>query len=150
MVHGGAGAGKSTVIDVAAQWAQRILQKAGDNLDQPYVVKTAFTGCAASNIEGQSLHRMFGFSFDNRHFSLNDKARDQRRAIMKNLQVVIIDEISMVKVDMLYQLDLRLQEIKEKIGTPFGGVSILAFGDMMQSSWKRITVKGKIKSTLNC
>ena len=51
---------------------------------------------------------------------------------MKNLQVVIIDEISMVKVDMLYQLDLRLQEIKEKIGTPFGGVSILAFGDMMQ------------------
>ena len=51
---------------------------------------------------------------------------------MKNLKVVIIDEISMVKVDMLYQLDLRLQEITEKVGIPFGGVSIFAFGDMMQ------------------
>ena len=45
---------------------------------------------------------------------------------------MIIDEISMVKSDMLYQLDLRLQEIKERIGTPFGGVAIFAFGDMMQ------------------
>ena len=33
---------------------------------------------------------------------------------------------------MLYQLDLRLQEIMEKVGTPFGGVAILAFGDMCQ------------------
>ena len=38
----------------------------------------------------------------------------------------------MVKADMLYQLDLRLQEIKEKIGVPFGGVSIFCFGDLMQ------------------
>ena len=51
---------------------------------------------------------------------------------MKNLKIVIIDEVSMVKVDLLYQLDLRLQEIKEKVGTPFGGVSIIAFGDLMQ------------------
>ena len=33
---------------------------------------------------------------------------------------------------MLYQLDLKLQELKEKVGVPFGGVSILAFGDIMQ------------------
>ena len=33
---------------------------------------------------------------------------------------------------MLYQLDLRLQEITEKVGTPFGGLSIIVFGDMMQ------------------
>ena len=38
----------------------------------------------------------------------------------------------MVKSDMLYQLDLRLQEIKERVGIPFGGVAIFAFGDMMQ------------------
>ena len=38
----------------------------------------------------------------------------------------------MVKVDMLYQLDLRLQEIMEKVGVPFGGVAIFTFGDMMQ------------------
>ena len=51
---------------------------------------------------------------------------------MKNLKLLIIDEISMVKADMLYQLDLRLQEVKEKVGTPFGGVSVLTFGDLMQ------------------
>ena len=38
----------------------------------------------------------------------------------------------MVKADMLYQLDLRLQEVMERVGVPFGGVSIFAFGDMMQ------------------
>ena len=38
----------------------------------------------------------------------------------------------MVKADMLYQLDLKLQEVKEKVSIPFGGVSILAFGDMLQ------------------
>ena len=38
----------------------------------------------------------------------------------------------MVKSDMLYQLDLKLQEIKERIGEIFGGVAIFAFGDMMQ------------------
>ena len=51
---------------------------------------------------------------------------------MKNLKVLIVDEVSMVKADMLYQLDLRLQELKEKVGTPFGGVGIIAFGDIMQ------------------
>ena len=111
MVHGGAGAGKSTVINVVAMWVQKILQRSGDALDQPCVLKTAFTGCAASNIEGLTLHGAFGFSFGNQHFSLSDKVRDQRRATLKNLKVVIIDEISMVKSDMLYMLDLRLQEI---------------------------------------
>ena len=132
MVHGGAGAGKSAVIDVLAPWAQKILQQEGDNIECPCVIKAAFTGTAASNIEGQTLHGAFGFSFDNKHHSLSDKTRDQRRAAMKNLKLVIIDEISMVKADMLYQLDLRLQEIKEKVGSPFGGLSVIVFGDMMQ------------------
>ena len=132
MVHGGAGAGKSTVINIVAQWSQKILRKVGDSLDEPCVVKTAFCGTAASNIDGQTLHSTFGFSFSNAFYSLSDKQRDEKRAILKNLKLVIIDEISMVKVDMLYQLDLRLQEIKERINVPFGGVAILAFGDMCQ------------------
>ena len=132
MVHGGAGAGKSTVIRVLAQWTQKILQKEGDDVDCPCVIKTAFTGTASSNIEGQTLHASFGFPFDNKFYSLSDKSRDQKRATLKNLKMVIIDEISMVKSDMLYQLDLRLQEIAEKVGVPFGGIAIFAFGDMMQ------------------
>ena len=132
MVHGGAGAGKSAVINVLAPWTQKILQQEGDGIESPCVIKAAFTGTAASNIEGQTLHGSFGFSFDNKHYSLSDKSRDQKRAAMKNLKLVIIDEISMVKGDMLYQLDLRLQEITEKVGAPFGGLSVIVLGDMMQ------------------
>ena len=132
MVHGGAGAGKSTVINVVALWFQKILQQEGDCIDEPFVLKTSFTGCAASNIEGLTLSSAFGLPFGNKHFSLSDKIRDQKIKLMKNLKLLIIDEISMVKADMLYQLDLRLQEVKEKVGTPFGGVSLIVFGDLMQ------------------
>ena len=132
MVHGGAGAGKSTVIKVVASWTQKILQQPGDNPDSPCVVITAFCGTAASNVNGQTLHGAFGFPFGNDFTSLPDKSRDARRAALKNLRLVIIDEISMVKSDMLYMLDLRLQEITEKIGVPFGGIAIIVFGDMMQ------------------
>ena len=68
MVHGGAGAGKSAVIKVLAPWIQKILQQEGDDVEGPCVIKTAFTGTAASNIEGQTLHGSFGFSFDNKHY----------------------------------------------------------------------------------
>ena len=132
MVHGGAGAGKSTVIRTVSHWVQKILQQSGDSADHPYVVKTAFCGTAAATIEGQTLHSAFGFSFNNKFYSLSDKSRDQRRAILKNLKLVIIDEISMVKSDLLYQMDLRLQEISEKTDVSFGGIGLIVFGDMMQ------------------
>merc|ERR1711911_452256 len=126
VISGGAGAGKSTVIRVVEKWVRKIVQKAGDSVDHPCVVKAAFTGCAATNIEASTLHSAFGFSFSNNHFSLSDKSRDKKRAAMENLVLVIIDEISMVSADQLYMLDLRLQELKEKVGTVFGGVGVLA------------------------
>ena len=125
--HGGAGAGKSTVIDTVTKWCHLILAKEGDETGCPYIVKTAFTGTAASNIDGQTLHTSFGFTFDNKHYSLSDKTRDEKRILFRNLKIIIIDEVSMVKSDMIYQLDLKLQELKEREGIPFGGVSILAF-----------------------
>ena len=132
MAHGGAGAGKSHAINTLAQWIQYILQKPGDDINCPYVIKTAFTGAAASLIEGMTLHSAFGFEFGNKHYSLSDKIRDARKNILRNLKVIIIDEISMVKADMMYQLDLRLQEIKERIGESFGGISIFCFDDILQ------------------
>ena len=132
MVHGGAGSGKTHTINALADWVQYTLQTSGDELNCPFVIKTAFTGTAASLIEGMTLHSAFGFEFGNKHYSLSDKIRDYKKNILKNLKMIIIDEISMVKADMLYQLDLRLQEIKEKIGTVFGGVSIFCFGDILQ------------------
>ena len=96
MVHGGAGSGKSTVIKVAAQWAEKILVQEGQDVGCPCVVIGAFCGTAAANVGGNTLHSLFGFSFKNQHFSLNDKARDNKRSSLKYVKLIIIDEISMV------------------------------------------------------
>ena len=131
MVHGVAGSGKSTVIKVISHFIHHILRKEGDDIDCPYVILSAFTGSAASNINGQTLHTLFSFNFGSGYQSLSDKNRDLKRALYKNLKVLIIDEISLVDADMLYKIDLRLREITQK-DRPFGNVAIFAFGDMMQ------------------
>ena len=64
--------------------------------------------------------------------SLGDKARDERREYLKNLRMVIIDEMSMIKADMFYQLDLRLRELKQNSQDVFGGCSVLLLGDILQ------------------
>ena len=51
-VLGGAGSGKSHLIDLISQWVEHLLRTEGDNLDHPYIIKTAFTGTAACNIGG--------------------------------------------------------------------------------------------------
>ena len=132
IVLGGAGSGKSTVINILKQWIHLVLKKEGDDPSLPYVIVTAPTGTAASNVRGQTLHSAFGFNFGNKHYSLSDKKRDEIRSLLINLQVVIIDEISMIKSDMLYQLDLRLREVTQKRNKLFGGLSIFLFGDIMQ------------------
>ena len=131
MVHGGAGSGKSTVINTIAKWVQYILQKPGDDPDCPYVVVSAYTGAAACNVNGQTLHSLFSFNFGSGFLTLSDKIRDQKRKMFKNLEVLIIDEISLVDADMLYKIDLRLKELKQNDNL-FGGVAIFCFGDLLQ------------------
>ena len=132
IVLGGAGSGKSTVINVLKQWLHLILKTEGDNPEHPYVMVVAPTGTAASNVRGQTLHSSFGFNFGNKHYSLSDKKRDKSRTMLKNLKFLIIDEISMIKSDLLFQLDLRLREIAQKPNKLFGGISIFFMGDIMQ------------------
>ena len=83
--QGGAGAGKSLLINTMSQWIERLLRKSGDDPDKPYVLVTAFTGTAASNVEGMILHSAFNFNFGNQFMSLGDKARDEKREHLKNL-----------------------------------------------------------------
>ena len=132
MGYGGAGSGKTAVINILKQWCHLILQQEGDSPDCPYVLVAAPTGTAAAKIRGQTMHSAFRFSFGNEYFSLSDKIRDQKRTQLKNLKVVIIDEISMVKSDQGFQLDKRLREITQKPDKLFGGVTIFYFGDIMQ------------------
>ncbi len=131
MVHGGAGSGKSSVINILAPMMTDILQQPGDNPECPHVVLCAAFGSAASNINGGTLHATFGFKFGNKFVSLTDKARDEKRCQMRNLKCVIIDEISLVSCDLLYNLDLKLREIMV-VNRPMGGLSVFFFGDLFQ------------------
>ena len=132
MVDGAAGAGKSCTINILQEVLRLIMQQTGDNPECPHILLCAPTGTAAVNIKGQTLHSAFGFSFGDEHYSLADKTRDAKRATFKNLRFLIIDEVSMVKADQLYQLDLRLREITMRPNKLFGGVALFFFGDIMQ------------------
>ena len=111
---------------------ERIFRTPGDNPNHPYIITAAFTGTAAAKIKGQTLHSAFSFNFGNEFLSLGDKSRDEKRKILENIKALIIDEYSMIKTDMLYQIDLRMKEITQKRDLPFGGVAIFLFGDLLQ------------------
>ena len=113
IVQGGAGTGKSLLIDALTQQVEKILRKSGDDPSHPYILKLAYTGTAAANIKGQTLHSAFAFNFGHSYISLNDKARDEKRNLLQNLTFVVIDEYSFIDADMLYKLDLRLKEVKQ-------------------------------------
>ena len=131
IVLGGAGSGKSTVIDSLKQWIEKTLQKPGDEPQTPYILPTATTGAASVIIEGMTLHTAVGLDFSNRHNSLSDKKRELKRNQFKNLKFLITDEFSMMKSDQLYQLDLRLRELKQN-NRLFGGVAVFLLGDPAQ------------------
>ena len=131
VVIGGAGSGKSTVIECLTQWCHRELVKEGDDPNAPYVMKAATTGAASALIEGSTVHSSLGFDFSSKHTSLNDKKREQKRDQLKNLKILIIDEFSMMKADILYRIHLRLQEITQK-KQDFGGVNVYLLGDPAQ------------------
>ena len=65
IIQGGAGSGKSTLIDAVCQQIEKILRKSGDDPNHPYCLKVAYTGTAAANIKGQTLHSAFSFNFGN-------------------------------------------------------------------------------------
>ena len=131
MVHGGAGSGKSKVINSLYNMLTDMLRQPGDDPNCPYVVLCSFTGAASANINGQTLHSLFGFKFGTTFLSMSEKQRADKRLLFRNLKYVIVDEISMVSADLFYNLDLRLREIT-MVDTVFGGVSVFVFGDLYQ------------------
>ena len=131
-IHGGAGCGKSYLIKVITLVCEYWLTYGNKHPDKPSVIKLAPTGRAANIIDGCTLHSGLKIGFGNKHTPLSDKLRPSMQNELSDLSVVIIDELSMVKSDMLYQLNLRLQEIKQNRDKDFGGVSVLLVGDLLQ------------------
>ncbi len=93
------------------------------------VLYTAPTGIAALNIEGVTIHSAFGWNnlIDGNEIELSINKIE----LLKNLDTLIIDEISMVRADFFNQIDLILKKANNN-KLPFGGKQIILFGDLFQ------------------
>ena len=100
----------------------------GENPDNIKVLKAASTGKAAFNIKGNTSRSAFKIPV-NRGFSYCTLDRDRLNTIrtqLRKLQVIIIDETSMVGIGMINFLNLRLQQVTDT-NKPFGGLSCRRF-----------------------
>uniref|UniRef100_A0AAR2LYA6 ATP-dependent DNA helicase n=1 Tax=Pygocentrus nattereri TaxID=42514 RepID=A0AAR2LYA6_PYGNA len=136
-VAGTAGTGKSHLIKSVYAEATKILQKlpcVSEEVDisKATVLLTAFTGCASHNINGKTLHALLKLprSLKPPYQGLGNTL-DEMRANFSNVQIMIIDEISMVSKPLFAYVNWRLQQIKGN-DKPFGNVSIMAVGDFHQ------------------
>ena len=135
-LSGGAGVGKTQVTNALYQALVRYYDSIpGENPDELKVLKCAPTGKAAYNIRGNTLHSAFQVPAN--QSILNYKPLHmQDLNIMRNkymkLKVVFIDEISMAGNKLFNFVNLRLKEITGNKKKDFGGVSIVAVGDLFQ------------------
>lgn len=123
---GKAGTGKTTFLrELYAQTHKR-------------AVVLAPTGIAAINAHGSTLHSFFQLPFgpyipgtDPRSNERNFKFSEKKRQLIRTLDLMIIDEISMVRPDLLDSVDAVLRRYKDHT-KPFGGVQLLMIGDLQQ------------------
>lgn len=109
-------------------------------------VVAAPTGIAAINAGGVTLHSLFHLPFgsfvpdNNSHSAINTpqsvlaklKMNSSKRKLLRELELLIIDEVSMLRADLLDCIDVVLRSIRRKKNQPFGGVQLLLIGDMYQ------------------
>ena len=135
-LSGGGGVGKSHVTKALYQAAVKCLNtNVGDDFQKIRALILAPTGKAAFNIRGCTIHSALSVPA-NRSLHNYQRLDSSRLNSLCNklggLKVIFVDEISMVGNSMFnVQLNKRLQEIKG-VDTDFGGVSIIAIGDLFQ------------------
>ena len=117
-VTGRAGTGKST-----------LLRAIRDMLPQEMVI-LAPTGLAAVNIGGQTIHSFFGLP--PRLIRPEDIKRSRNGRVMRRLEFIIIDEVSMVRSDLMWAIDQSLRLNRGRAREPFGGCRLMLFGDLHQ------------------
>jgi hypothetical protein len=135
---GKAGTGKTTLL-------REIIQTTHKN-----TVVVAPTGIAALNAGGVTIHSMFqlpfgGFIPDNSSPQFNENSKFETKAtlrrhfkmsglkksVIQNMELLIIDEVSMLRADLLDAMDFMMQSVRKK-KQPFGGVQVLFIGDLLQ------------------
>lgn len=117
-VTGRAGTGKSTLL--------RALRDAyGSDM-----VVLASTGLAAINAGGQTIHSFFGFP--PRLIQEGDIRRSRNGRVMRKLTFIVIDEVSMVRSDLMAAIDLSLRLNRGRPREAFGGARLILFGDLHQ------------------
>lgn len=137
---GKAGTGKTTFL-------QNII-----NITHKRAVIVAPTGIAAINAGGVTIHSQFQLPFgafipadtlplsEQTTFSMNNRQtlkeqmrlQANRRKVLQRLELLIIDEVSMLRADLLDAIDATLRIVRNSYFTPFGGVQVLFIGDLMQ------------------
>lgn len=116
-ITGKAGTGKSVLL-------QYFVENSGKR-----VVVVAPTGVAALNVGGQTIHSFFKMPFD---IDFDDLKVDYKlRELLRNIDTVVIDEISMVRVELMEAISKKLQ-IARRNDEPFGGIQMVMFGDLYQ------------------
>src|SRR5262249_35088287 len=117
-VTGRAGTGKSTLL--------RCLK----DLIAEEMVIVAPTGLAAVNVGGQTIHSFFGFP--PRLIRPDDIRRSRNGRLMRRLKFLVIDEVSMVRSDLMWAIDQSLRVNRGRPREAFGGVRLALFGDLHQ------------------
>ena len=121
-ITGRAGTGKSTLLNhlIAID-------------DAPQVV-LAPTGVAALNVNGQTIHRFFSYPSSPTPEQVESGALFPRRniSVIRSVRRIIIDEVSMVRADLMDCLEASLRLFGPEPGQPFGGVQMVFVGDPYQ------------------
>lgn len=117
-ITGPAGTGKST-----------LLRDFMSTTDKKCVV-LAPTGMAAINAGGQTIHSFFGFKVGPLNKGSGRGRRDDQ--LYRAIETIVIDEVSMVRADLMDAIDEFLRENGREPGKPFGGVQMVFIGDLYQ------------------